>query len=37
MGITWEHCIRCEVKFPTPSLTKEKVCLYCEPPQGAEK
>ena len=28
----WKDCIKCNVKFPRPALTKELVCMYCEPP-----
>ena len=32
-GITWESCVKCGVKWPTPSLTKQKICLVCQPPK----
>ena len=32
MSITWEPCSVCGVKYPTPSLTKKKVCVMCYKP-----
>ena len=28
-NITWTKCSICEVYYPTPSLTKEKICVMC--------
>ncbi len=26
------NCSKCKVRYPRPSLTKDLVCVMCEPP-----